>query len=222
MTAQRTDLEQFTTDDPAFTVLPAVATAAPRLDEAGADLVFRTAHTGYRFTDEPVTDEQLRLLQELMEFPPTAMNTQPLRVLLVRTPEARDRLMPLLAEGNRDKSASAPVIAVLAADTEFHEHLPRLLPHAPGARDRFADDAAREKTARFNATLQAGYFILAARAAGLTAGPMGGFDATGVDEEFFAGTGLRSFLVVNLGHVAEDGTYPRSPRLRTDEVFLEA
>lgn len=218
MTTPRLDLEQFSTDDPAFSVLRTPSWT--RLDDSGADLVFRAARTGYRFTDQPVTDEQLALLQELMEFPPTAMNTQPLRVLLVRSPEARARLLPLLAEGNRAKSASAPVIAVLAADTEFHEHLPRLLPHAPGARERFSDDAAREKAARFNATLQAGYFILAARAAGLTAGPMGGFDADAFDAEFFAGTGLRSFLVVNLGHVAEDGTYPRSPRLSYDEVFV--
>ena len=170
MTAQRTDLEQFTTTDPAFTVIVDPGTAAPRLDDAAADLVFRAAHTGYRFTDEPVTDEQLAFLAGLMEFPPTEMNTQPLRVLLVRTDEARVRLLPLLAEGNRAKSASAPVVAVLAADTDFHEQLPRLLPHAPGARERFLDDVAREQAARFNATLQAGYCILAARAAGLAPG----------------------------------------------------
>ena len=123
--------------------------------------------------------DQLERLYELLRFPPTAMNTQPLRVVLVSTPEAKERLLPHLAEGNRAKSASAPLVAVLAADTDFHEHLPRLLPHAPGAKDRFADDERREQAARFNATLQAGYFILAVRAVGLDAGPMGGFDAAG-------------------------------------------
>ena len=195
-------------------------TPAPGLDDAAADLLFRGAHTAYRFTDEPVTEAQLDLVHDLLRFPPTAMNTQPLRVVLLADEEAKVRLLPYLAEGNRAKSASAPVVAILAADTDFHDHLPRLLPHAPGAKDRFADAAGREQTARFNATLQAGYFILAVRAAGLDAGPMGGFDAVGVDRDLLGDGALRSFLVVNLGHAAADGTFPRSPRLERDEVLL--
>lgn len=190
------------------------------LDDRALDTVFREARTAYRFTDEPVTDADLALVHDLMQFPPTAMNTQPLRVVLLTDEAAKARLLPYLAEGNRAKSASAPVVAILAADTDFHEQLPRLLPHAPGARDRFADDAKREQTARFNATLQAGYFILAVRAAGLDAGPMGGFDAAGIDRDLLGDGALRSFLVVNIGHVAPDGTYPRSPRLARDEVFI--
>lgn len=190
------------------------------LDDDAADLVFRTAHTAYRFTDEPVTEEQLERLHDLLRFPPTAMNSQPLRVVLLTGEDDKARLMPYLAEGNRAKSASAPVVAILAADTDFHEHLPRLLPHAPGAKDRFADAAGRERTARFNATLQAGYFILAARAVGLDAGPMGGFDAAGVDRDLLGEGPLRSLLVVNLGHAAPDGAFPRSPRLDRDEVVL--
>lgn len=190
------------------------------LDGAGADLLFREARTAYRFTDEPVTADQLALLRDLMRFPPTAMNTQPLRVVLLTADSGKDRLLPYLAAGNRAKSASAPVVAILAADTAFHDHLPRLLPHAPDARDRFADAGSREEVARFNATLQAGYFILAVRAAGLDAGPMGGFDASGVDRDLLGDGPLKSFLVVNIGHAAEDGTHPRSPRLDPDEVFL--
>ena len=140
--------------------------------------------------------------------------------MLLTDEAAKARLLPYLAEGNRAKSASAPVVAILAADTDFHEHLPRLAPHARGARDRFADEVQREQTARFNATLQAGYFILAVRAAGLDAGPMGGFDAAGVDRDLLGDGALRSFLVVNIGHVATDGTHPRSPRLERDEVFI--
>jgi 3-hydroxypropanoate dehydrogenase len=189
------------------------------IDDRAADQMFRAAHTTYAFTDEPVTAEQLDLLQDLMRFPPTAMNTQPLRVLLVASDEGKARLLPLVAEGNRAKAASAPVVAVLAADTDFHETLPRVLPHAPGAKDRFTDVAAREQAARFNAALQAGYFILAARAAGLDTGPMGGFDAAGVDRELLGDGPLRSFLLVNLGHQAAGGTQPRSPRLERDEVF---
>ena len=213
MTTRTGIIDSFSTDDASF--YPTAASSdAPVLDR-----IFRDARTAYSFTDEPVTAADLDLVHDLLRFPPTAMNTQPLRVVLVTSPEAKARLLPHLAEGNRAKSASAPVVAILAADTDFHEHLPRLLPHADGAKDRFADDAAREQAARFNATLQAGYFILAVRAAGLDAGPMGGISTAGIDAEFFADSPLRSFLVVNIGHVAPDGTFPRSPRLEQDEVF---
>ena len=213
MSTQRTTIENFTTDDPAFEPLPRRAAAND------IDRIFRDAHTAYGFTDEPVTVADLDRIHELLAFPPTALNTQPLRVVLLRTEEDKDRLMPYLAEGNRSKAGSAPVVAILAADTDFHEHLPRVLPHLPNAREMFLDDARREEAARFNATLQAGYFILAVRAAGLDAGPMGGFDAEGVDADLLGGGSLRSFLVVNIGHVAPTGTFPRSPRLDRDEVF---
>lgn len=188
------------------------------IDDAAADALFRDAHTAYSFTDEPVTDEQLAQIYELMRHAPTAMNSQPLRALFVRSAEAKARLLPLLAEGNRPKSESAPVVAILAADTDFHENLPRLLPMAPNARESFEDAAKRESHARFNATLQAGYFILAARAVGLDAGPMGGFNAAGIDSEFFADSPLRSLLVVNLGHVAEGGNFPRKPHVTFEEA----
>jgi 3-hydroxypropanoate dehydrogenase len=214
VTTQRSTLDHFTTDDDAFVPI------RPGIDPAAADIVFRAAHTAYRFSDQPVTAAELDRIHELVTFPPTALNTQPLRVLMLTTEEQKARLLPYLAEGNRAKSASAPVVAVLAADTDFHELLPRLLPHLPTARDMFLDDERREQAARFNATLQAGYFILAVRAAGLDAGPMGGFDAAGVDRDLLGDGALKSFLVVNIGHVADDGTFPRSPRLGRDEVFL--
>lgn len=213
-------IDDFTTADPAFEPLPRPGTqaaASPASDEV--DRIFRHGQTAYRFAEEPVTAAQLERLQDLMSFPPTAMNTQPLRVVLLTTDDDKARLRPYLAEGNRAKADSAPVVAILAADTDFHALLPRVLPHLPNAREMFLDDARREETARFNAALQAGYFILAVRAAGLAAGPMGGFDAAGVDADLLGGGALRSFLVVNIGHAAEDGTYPRSPRLDRDEVF---
>lgn len=188
------------------------------INDAAADVLFRDAHTAYSFTDEPVTDAQLGQIYELMRHAPTAMNSQPLRIVFVRSPEAKARLLPLLAEGNRPKSDSAPIVAILAADTDFYENLPQLLPMAPNAKDSFADPQKREKAARFNATLQAAYFILAVRAVGLDAGPMGGFDAAGIDAEFFAGTALRSILVVNIGHVAEGGNFPRKPHVAFEEA----
>ena len=187
------------------------------------NLLFRGARTANAFSDEPVTDEQVAAIYDLVKYGPTAMNNQPLRVVLVRDGEPRERLLKHMADGNRDKTANAPLVAILAADTDFHEHLPRTFPHFPGARDLFAgDDASREEVARFNATLQAGYFFLGVRAAGLAAGPMSGFDASGVDREFFAGSSLRSLVVVNIGRPAENAWFDRLPRLDLDEVVLEA
>ncbi|HEU4512244.1 MAG TPA: malonic semialdehyde reductase [Nocardioidaceae bacterium] len=185
-------------------------------------LLFRDARTANTFTDEPVTDEQIAAIYDLVKYAPTAMNMQPLRIVLVREGEARERLLKHMADGNRDKTANAPLVAVLAADTEFHEHLPRTFPHFPGAKDAFADDAAREQAARFNATLQAGYFFLGVRAAGLAAGPMGGFDAAALDADLFAGTSLKSLVVVNIGRPGENAWFDRLPRLEQDEVVLEA
>ncbi len=133
--------------------------------EAHAQL-FTDARTANTFTDEPVTDEQLRAIFELAKFPPTAANTQPLRVLFVRQGEARERLVARMNEGNQAKTRIAPVVAVLAVDTDFHEFIPKVFPVRPEMRDHFAaDPEGREQMARFNAALQIGYFLLAVRAA---------------------------------------------------------
>jgi 3-hydroxypropanoate dehydrogenase len=184
-------------------------------------LLFTAARTANSFADEPVTDDQVRAIYDLVKWAPTAMNTQPLRVVLVRSAQARERLVAHMAEGNRAKTAAAPLVAILAADTDFHEHLDELLPYVQDPAARFADPAGREKVARFNATLQAGYFLLGVRAAGLAAGPMGGFDAAGVDAEFFAGSALKSLLVVNIGRPGEDAWLDRLPRLHHDDVVTE-
>jgi 3-hydroxypropanoate dehydrogenase len=186
------------------------------------DLLFRDARTANSFLDEPVSDEQIAAIYDLVKYAPTAMNTQPLRVVLVHHGDARERLLKHLADGNRDKTADAPLVAILAADTDFHEKLPRTFPHFPGAKDLFADPTGREQSARFNATLQIGYFLLGIRAAGLAAGPMGGFDAAGLDEEFFHDGSLKSLLVVNIGKPGENAWYDRLPRLEHDEVVFAA
>ena len=185
--------------------------------------IFTEAHTAYVFTPELVGDEDLARIYELAKFTPTALNSQPLRITFVRTEAAKSRLLPLIGETNRAKSASAPVVAILAADTDFHEHLPVIAPQLEGARERFARNADnRAVMAKNNARLQAGGFILAVRAAGLDAGPMGGINAAGIDAKFFDGTPLRTFMVVNIGHVAADGAFPRSPRLGFDEAVTLA
>jgi 3-hydroxypropanoate dehydrogenase len=186
------------------------------------DLLFRQARTPNTFTDEPVTDEQIAAIYDLVKYAPTAMNTQPLRIVLVRQGEPRERLLKHMADGNREKTASAPLVAVLAADTDFHESLDRTFPHFAGAKDLFADDAGREAAARFNATLQVGYFLLGVRAAGLAAGPMGGFDADGIDNDLLEGTTLKSLVVVNIGRPGENAWFDRLPRLEQHEVVLDA
>ena len=182
------------------------------------DLLFRDARTGYAFTDEPVSDDEMRAIYDLIKWAPTAMNSQPLRIVLIRTPEARARLLGHVSEGNKAKTSSAPLVAVLAADLDFHEELPKIFPVNPGARNGFANEERRERAAVFNTSLQIGYFLIGVRAAGLVAGPMGGFDADGVAAEFFPDGRHKALLVVNIGHPADSAFRPRLPRLEFDEV----
>ena len=182
------------------------------------DLLFREARTANSFSDEPVSEAQIRAIYELVKWAPTSMNTQPLRALVLRTDEARARLLPHMAEGNRAKTASAPVTVVLAADADFHENIPQVFPHNPGAKDYFADADGRVEFAKLNSLLQVGYFIIGVRAAGLAAGPMTGFDAAGVDAEFFAGKPWRSLVVINVGKPGDSPWFDRLPRLDFDQV----
>ena len=188
------------------------------LEPNAQDLLFREARTANAFTDEPVTDEQLQAIYDLVKYAPTSMNNQPLRLVVVRSDEARARLVDHMADGNKAKTAAAPVAVILATDVNFHEELPRVFPHFPGAKDLFSDDAAREAAARFNATIQVGYFILGVRAAGLAAGPMTGFDAAGIEGEFFPDGEHRVLAVVNIGQPAENAWFDRLPRLDYADV----
>ncbi|MFK0288723.1 malonic semialdehyde reductase [Streptomyces sp. NPDC090499] len=188
------------------------------LDPAAQDLLFREARTANTFTDEPVTDEQVQAIYDLVKYGPTSMNQSPLRVVLVRSPEARERLVQHMAEGNQKKTATAPLVAILAADNEFHEELPELFPHFPQAKDAvFGDRAVREGSAALNAALQAAYFIIGIRAAGLAAGPMTGVDFAGIQKEFLDDDHT-PLVVVNIGRPGPDAWFPRSPRLAYDDV----
>ncbi|MCQ9130042.1 MULTISPECIES: malonic semialdehyde reductase [Streptomyces] len=189
------------------------------LDPAAQDLLFRQARTANTFTEEPVTDEQVQAIYDLVKYAPTSLNQQPLRIVLVRSGEARRRLVRHLAEGNNTKAEKAPLVAILAADNEFHEELPEQLPHFPQAKDlMFSERSVREESAKFNAALQVGYFILGVRAAGLAAGPMTGFDADGINKEFFADGEHSVLAVVNMGKPGENAWFDRSPRLAYDQV----
>ncbi|MFD8981277.1 malonic semialdehyde reductase [Streptomyces sp. NPDC059564] len=189
------------------------------LDAAAQDLLFREARTANSFSDEPVTEEQVQAIYDLVKFGPTAFNQTPLRITLVRSPEARERLVKHMAEGNQPKTAAAPLVAILSADNEFHEELPQLLPHFPQAKDAFfSERPVREASALVNASLQAAYFIIGVRAAGLAAGPMTGLDFAGVQKEFLDADHT-PLMVVNIGKPGENAWFPRSPRLDFEQVI---
>lgn len=191
----------------------------PQLDEAALATLFGGARTANAFADIPISDEELTAIWEHTKWAPTAANTQPLRVLFVRKGEGRDRLVEHMNEGNKAKTANAPAVAVLAADTNFHEFMDQVFPIGAQMKEFLAgDDDARVSMANLNAAIQAGYFILAIRAMGLAAGPMTGINHAGIDGEFFAGTGLRTQMVINIGHPAEEGAwFDRLPRLANDD-----
>jgi 3-hydroxypropanoate dehydrogenase len=180
--------------------------------------LFTEARSHNRFQPEPVPDETLRQLYELMKWGPTSMNCCPARILFVRSPEAKERLVACMSPGNVDKTRSAPVVAVVGMDLEFYEKLPKLFP-VPNARDGFVGKPEFiHSTALLNSSLQGGYLILAARALGLDCGPMAGFDKAKVDAEFFAGTPVKSTFVCALGHGKPEALRPRGPRLAFEEA----
>jgi 3-hydroxypropanoate dehydrogenase len=180
--------------------------------------LFTDAHTAHAFSDHSVDDAALVALYELIKFAPTSMNSQPLRIVFVRGTETRERLITHLADGNKAKTASAPLVAVLAFDGEFHEHMPTIFPLFPGAKDLFVDETRRHDFARAQAWLQAGYFILGARSMGYAVGPMTGFNAETLDADLLAGTTFKSICVVNVGLPAADAFKPRLPRLAFDQA----
>jgi len=195
-------------------------TTLEKLDQQGRRIVFTGARTSNSFSDTPVTDEELRDIWELTRWTPTMANTQPLRVVYVRTPEGKDRLVPHLAEGNQAKTAAAPVTAIVAYDNHWHEQIPTVFPIRPEMKDYFeADEAARHGAGNLSAGLQAGAFILAVRAAGLAAGPMTGFDKAGIDKEFFPDGRWTTLMVVNVGHPGENPWFDRLPRVEVDTVL---
>jgi 3-hydroxypropanoate dehydrogenase len=188
------------------------------LDDAALDAMFRTARTQNRWLDQPVSDEQLQALYDLMRWGPTSANSFPVRIVFVTSPAAKERLKPLVLAGNQQKVITAPVTAILGYDTRFYEWLPRLFPHGD-ARSWFLDKPEfAEATAFRNSSLQGAYFIIAARALGLDCGPMSGFDNEAVDREFFPGRRVKSNFLCALGHGDPAGLFERLPRPAFSEV----
>lgn len=189
------------------------------LDEASLRLLWLDAHTHNGWLNEPVSDELLHRLWDVLRLAPTSANLSPGRVVFVKSAAAKEKLRPAMAPGNLEKTMAAPVTAIMAYDLKFYEFAPKLMPHRD-MKSAFAamPEAAVERQALMNGSLQGGYFILAARALGLDCGPMAGFDAAKVDEAFFAGTSWRSNFLVNLGHGDVSKVRPRAPRLEFAEA----
>lgn len=192
-----------------------------RLDDAGRELLFTAARTVNRFSDLPVSDDQLREAYELMKWGPTWANTVPLRVAFIRSQSGKARLLPHLQPGNVEKAQSAPVNAVLAVDGAYHEQIPRLLPFRPEMREMLEENRdLHQRIQLAGGWMQAAYLIIAIRAVGLAAGPMGGFDPIGLDAEFFRDTDWKSLLVLNIGYPGENPWMDRLPRLNYDETVV--
>jgi len=187
-------------------------------NDAALDQLFRTARTQNAFQDRPVEDSQLRALYDLLKWAPTSANSSPARFVFVKSAEAKQKLAPALSEGNLAKTLAAPVTAIIGFDQDFHEKLPYLFPHTDAKAWFDGPQEGRHEAALRNGSLQGAYLILAARALGLDAGPMSGFDPAKVDEAFFAGTAIKSNFLVNLGYGDPSGVFPRLPRLSFDEA----
>src|SRR5436309_2730998 len=203
------------------------------LGDEALDQLFREARTHHAWLDQPVTDDTLRQLYDVMKWAPTSANGSPARFVFLRSPEAKERLRPALAPGNVEKTMTAPVTVIIAYDLLFYEKLPKLFPHSPAMRNLFAENPQLvEVTAMRNSSLQGAYLMLAARATGLDCGPMSGFDNARVDEEFFGAgkecegcdqeyfpTGhVKSNFLCNLGYGDPRKLMPRGPRLEFNEA----
>jgi 3-hydroxypropanoate dehydrogenase len=197
------------------------------LDNEALDLLFRQARTHNVWLDRPVPDDILRQLYDLVKFGPTSANSNPARILFLRTREAKERLRAALSSTNADKTMQAPVTAILAYDLRFFEETPKLFPHNPAMANVFSSSLQLAETTAFrNGSLQGGYFILAARALGLDCGPMSGFDNAKVDAEFFTASAgnppsfhqVKSNFLCNIGYGDASKLFPRNPRLAFEEA----
>lgn len=206
-------------DEAARSAARAFQDRALTADDTTLKLLFTEARTHYGWQDRDVSEETLNAIYDIAKMGPTSMNQQPMRVLFIRSPDAKDRLAPALLPGNVPKMRAAPVTAIIAHDLNFWEELPQLFPPNPDAADIFRNNATAAQVNAFrNGTLQGAYFMLAARAVGLDVGAMSGFDNAKVDEEFFHGTTVKSNFLVNIGYADTSKIFRRLPRLAYEDV----
>jgi 3-hydroxypropanoate dehydrogenase len=193
---------------------------SPKLDQAALDQLLLTARTQNGWLPSPVADAQLRQIYDIMKMGPTSANSCPARLVFLRTPEAKARLLPALSPGNVDKTKQAPVTAIIGYDTRFFEWMAKkLFTHRPDMADNYARNPALTEVVAFrNGTLQGAYFMLAARAVGLDVGGMSGFDNAKVDAEFFPDGRVKSNFLCNLGHGDPSKVMAKLPRLDFEEA----
>jgi 3-hydroxypropanoate dehydrogenase len=190
-----------------------------KTSDESLNLIFREARTHNIWLDKPVDDALLRQVYDLAKMGPTSANMCPMRVVFVKSKDAKEKLKPALDAGNVDKTMSAPVTAIIGMDVHFFEKLPMLFPHADAkAWFKALPENVLEYVALRNSSLQGAYFMLAARSLGLDCGPMSGFDNSKVDAAFFAGTTVKSNFLCNLGHGDGRKLYPRDARLGFEEA----
>ena len=189
-----------------------------QIDHAALAQLFTEARTHNVWQDRHVDDAVLHQIYEAMKFGPTAANSSPARIVFVKSAAEKARLVECVSAGNVDKTRSAPVTAIIAFDTAFHDQLPKLFPHADARSWYAGNDAKIARDALMNSSLQGGYFILAARALGLDCGPMSGFDAAKVDAAFWAGTAVKTNFICNLGRGDPSKIFGRLPRLTFEEA----
>jgi 3-hydroxypropanoate dehydrogenase len=189
------------------------------IDDLALDVIFRNARTQNGWLPTPVSDDELRAVYQLMRLGPTSGNSCPARLVFVRTPEAKARLLPALSPGNVEKTKAAPVTVIIGYDTSFYELLPKLFPHRPDMADNFRKNPVLAQTTAFrNGSLQGAYWMIAARALGLDVGGMSGFDNAKVDAEFFPDGRIKSNFLCNVGHGDPAKVMQRLPRLEFEEA----
>ena len=191
----------------------------PLLSEGALDLIIREARSHNGWLDKTVSDDVLTQLYDIVKMGSTSMNTCPARFIFVRTEAGRERLKKCLAPLNINKVLSAPVTVIIGHDMDFYHHMPKLFAHNPGAQKLFENNEKMVASTAFrNGTLQGGYLMIAARAMGLDIGPMSGFNNQPCDEEFFAGTNIKSNFLCSLGYGDTTKIFKRLPRFEFDEV----
>src|SRR5258706_1397439 len=193
-------------------------TKSHSLSEEALKQILAEARTHNVWLPEPVSDESLAKIYDLMKWGPTSANSSPARIVFVKSKEAKEKLLPCMAEGNVEKTMAAPVTAIIAQDMEFYEKLPKLFPFADARSWFVGNDPFIESTAFRTSSLQAAYFIIAARSVGLDCGPMSGFDNAKVDAAFFEETTWKSNFICNLGYGDSSQLPPRAPRLEFNEA----
>ncbi len=190
----------------------------PVLSQDALDQLFFRAHSYNQFTDQALSEDTITQLYDLLKWGPTSMNTQPGRYLFLSTPEARAQLLPALLDSNVEKTRKAPLTVIIASDSEFYEHLPTQFKAYDAAPMFRENQALAESTAMRNSSLQGAYLMLAARALGLDAGAMSGFDPEQVNKAFFPDGRFKVNFIVNLGYGADEGHHARGDRLSFEQA----